>query len=350
MRTAGNILLPAVQPWADSTQLQRLAAKKHFVFAPTPLLRWLWGLGLSQTSERLFLVYWEDACSRSSGQYLTARLSVSLAASLIGASEAAVKKANRQLLEAGVIARSSRQIHSSASTIADTVITIPHEVMLRLWDAPDRAPVSPANPVGETPPTEVTPPTVAPLEDPIPDRPQLEEKLGALRAQLRKLAGGKGLREALGGSDTAAAQMGLIRQIDHLERQLSSLAVEQQPLVVREDPGVIPPAPERPVQVTQEMRSLSTGRRQALLAALTQMHGISAPRQVLGEIVHQVEQGVFTKLPLPKAINICLHLVRTGRWRTPYGLKTPSYGAIQEKPVQRARRRQVSAHVAGYLN
>lgn len=349
MRTAGNIFLPAVQPWADSAQLQRLAAKKHFVFAPTPLLRWLWGLGLSQTSERLFLVYWEDACSRSAGQYLTARLSVSLAATLIGSSEAAVKKANRQLLEAGVIARSSRQIHSSASTIADTVITIPHEVMLQLWDAPDRASVSPTAPAAKTPSTEDTPQPMAPQKTSIPDRSHLEERLGALREQLRQLAGGKGLREALGGSDTAATQIDLIRQIDHLERQLSGLAMDQQPSVGRADPGVAP-TPEQPVQVKQPIRSLSSGRRQALLTVLAQMRGISAPRQVLGEIVHQVEQGVFTKLPIPKAINICLHLVRTGRWRTPYGLKTPTYGAAQEIPVQSARRRQTTAHVAGYLN
>lgn len=351
MRTAVNTLLPAVQPWADTAQLQRLAAKKHFVFAPTPLLRWLWGLDLSQTSERLFLVYWEDACSRSSGQYLTARLSVSLAASLIGVSEAAVKKANRQLLDAGVITRSSRQIHSCASTIADTVITIPHQVMLRLWDAPDRASASPTTPISEESPAggTATPPLPSPQETPA-DHAKLNEQLVELRAELRRMTGGRRLQEALRGTDTAAEQMALIRRIDQLERLVSMPAADPQPPVYVKEPSVTPPAPELPTQAKQPARYLSSTRRQAIFASVSQMRGISAPKQVLREIVHQVEQGVFTNLPISKAINICLSLVRTGRWRTPYGMKAPAYGTKEAKPVRSARRRQSADSVAMYLH
>lgn len=350
MRTAGNTLLPKSQPWADSAQLHRLAAKKHFVFAPTPLLRWLWSLGLSQTSERLFLVYWEDACSRAAGQYLSARLSVSLAASLIGTSEAAVKKANRQLLEAGVITRSSRQIRSCASTIADTVITIPHEVMLLLWDAPDRAPASTSSHVSEQVSVVDIQPSTPLTPEPNPDPANLQERLDTLRGELRRMNAGKRLRDALVGSDTASAQMDLIRQIDHLERQLSMRAAEPPPPVGVEDPSVEPPAAALTVQAKRPTRSLSPARRQAIVAAVSQIRGISAPRQVLNEIIHQVEQGVFTHIPIPKAVNICLYLVRVGRWRTPYGMKPPKYGVGEERPFRSGNRRRSPTSAAGYLH
>ncbi|WP_419652498.1 hypothetical protein, partial [Thiolapillus sp.] len=53
-------------------------------------------------------------------------------------------------------------------------------------------------------------------------------------------------------------------------------------------------------------------------STIRRLEGISSPTQVFREIEHQVTCGLYRDKPLFHAVNICLSLLRQGRWTTPW--------------------------------
>lgn len=113
---------------------------------------------------------------------------------------------------------------------------------------------------------------------------------------------------------------GIMARIGQLEAALKRLSIDEPkpqskalnaPPTVPDTPPVIP-EPTKQTRLTKPLlHRLSDG--------LKQIPNISAPQDLVSEIIWSIEHGTQRKLTPLHAVNAALKFVRDGRWRTPYG-------------------------------
>ena len=323
-------------------------SRKHFLLIPSPLMEWLWHAPIRPTSKDLFLVYWNDAMAKKKpGQPLTACLSVAFAARKLGVSEVAVRKANQELREQNLIDRVRKHNAIGKTVCCQTIICLPESLAKHLDATPDRnkergLPVPEHDGVQEiekiSPSLPDYPSAISPFATDEPEENNEKAKSTkhvkkqnssppdeTVAKEITKLvARSKELDDLIrkGHIRNIAEHDRVVRELETIGERLRELRSRKtEPPLKSEKPSNQAARAPTAVKPTKPVRVLRDEDRKYIKQRLEGIENLSSPKEAFEEVVFHVTRGAYAgdSIPIRKAINISLKLIRNGQWRTPAG-------------------------------
>ena len=331
-----------------------MLSEKHFLLIPAPLVSWLWCAKLRPTSKNLFLVYWMDALIRKKeGRPLQSRLTVPYLSSKLNVSEAAVRKSNQELVNAGLLMRESRCNAIGRTVYSLSTICLPTALAEYIDHSPSRT---------KTPPTPPSASADNMQEDEAASIPKndINQEPQAHQARNWPLGNESQLPEPTS-MTTINQPLDKQHEIKVLERKKNEAIVKLQSLnckrctrddllqqqalikIIQQSSDRIaeltaPPEqkvnPAKPLKTQQAQPKSKPHRKDSykprkikhrdlnyIAKRISQLSFVSSPCQLLEEVIYHVTQGAYNQpsLPIRKAINISLKVIERNQWRTPAG-------------------------------
>ena len=328
-----------------------MLSEKHFLLIPAPLVSWLWCAKLRPVSKNLFLVYWMDALIRKKkGQPLQSRLTVPYLSSKLNVSEAAVRKSNQELVNAGLLIRENRYNAIGRTVYSLSTICLPTALAEYIDRSPSRTKTPPPNPPSgsadniqedeaasitqndinqelqneslandsqQPEPTSMT--TINQPQDKQHDIKVLEQKKNGAIVELQSLNSKRCTR------DDRLRQQALIKIIQQLSDRIAKTTTppeqEVKPAKSVKTRLAKQPKTKPHKKASYKPRKLTPRDLDYIAKRISQFSFVSSPRQLVQEVVYHVTQGAYNRpsLPVRKAINISLKVIEQNRWRTPAG-------------------------------
>ena len=305
----------------------------HYLIVPMPLLNALNREKLSPVAKDLYLRYLQDAMCRSQPdhQRFDSLISTELAASLLGVTPSAIRKANRQLESTGLIKRHQRSDKNGRSLPAATRVLLPAAFDEECENASIRQPgpmertATRPSPEQSSAPVEPSPTLTEEAPSGSSTAEELKKKIQTTEQYIQKCK--MRLKEAVQRKDRDQ-QIEWLSRLNQAESSLLALhrALDDIPQLIRpatHDKSPPPAATSHPLastgQTTTPSRCLANSQLTRLWERLRTLPGLSNPREIYQEVVFQVTRGVYADMALAKAVNICIKLVRLNKWRRPAG-------------------------------
>ena len=313
-------------PKANRAQINALLDSKPVIHIPIPMWEWINRQTITPTAKQVFVYhYWSAMCG--GGETLRSTLPPSYLARVLGLNERTIDSAHSQLKQSSMIERQDVHGPDGSTLAAETYLTIPVSVIHQFAATPDRKKKQAPEPsialgdaAASTSPSGDPPKTISRGDQEEQRASQLraaqakidkwQTRLTDLQKRYGTLLGDPTQRdaaEAIGAQVTASTL-----QVEHLIQNRKK--IEASPLTHN-----------RPTKLSTGLADESPSRRldlshaEKVTKAIGKLPRVSAPSEVLDQVMYQLSHGYMRVWPITKALHVSLHLIRQNRWRRPAG-------------------------------